>query len=116
MQCTGWCPYCSEPVLLDIAEEHMQEKHPELCGGDREREEGEVTPRSGEADEDEVAFTLDCVDARSVVKVLRGHTGHTLVPKKSVRYIAQFLASADFYCACARFCYSVSPWVTFQKF
>ena len=73
---TGWCPYCSEPVLLDIAEEHMQEKHPELCGGDREREEGEVTPRSGEADEDEVAFTLDCVDARSVVKVLRGHTGH----------------------------------------
>ena len=44
--------------------------------GDREREEGEVTPRSGEADEDEVAFTLDCVDARSVVKVLRGHTGH----------------------------------------
>ena len=74
MQCTGWCPYCSEPVLLDIAEEHMQEKHPELCGQDREREEGEVTPRSGEADEDEVAFTLDCVDARSVVKVLpRSH-------------------------------------------
>ena len=41
---------------------------------------------------------------------------YTLVPKKSVRYIAQFLASADLYCACARFCYSVSLWVTCQKF
>ena len=41
---------------------------------------------------------------------------HTLVPEKSVQYVAQFLASADLNCACARFCYSVSPWVTFQKF
>ena len=40
----------------------------------------------------------------------------TLVPEKSVQYVAQFLASADLNCACARFCYSVSPWVTFQKF
>ena len=42
--------------------------------------------------------------------------GVTLVPEKSVQYVAQFLASADLNCACARFCYSVSPWVTFQKF
>ena len=42
--------------------------------------------------------------------------GYTLVPEKSVQYVAQFLASADLNCACARFCYSVSPWVTFQKF
>ena len=40
----------------------------------------------------------------------------TLVPEKSIHYVAQFLASADLNCACARFCYSVSPWVTFQKF
>ena len=40
----------------------------------------------------------------------------TLVPEKSVQYVAQFLASADLNCACARFCHSVSPWVTFQKF
>ena len=40
----------------------------------------------------------------------------TLVPKKSVQYNAQFDAHEDLYCACARFCYSVSPWVTFQKF
>ena len=41
---------------------------------------------------------------------------HTLVSEKSVQYVAQCLASADSHCACARFCYSVSPWVTFQKF
>ena len=41
---------------------------------------------------------------------------YTLVSEKSVQYVAQCLASADSHCACARFCYSVSPWVTFQKF
>ena len=40
----------------------------------------------------------------------------TLASEKSVQYVAQCLASADSHCACARFCYSVSPWVTFQKF
>ena len=40
----------------------------------------------------------------------------TSVPKKSVQYNAQFDAHEDLYCACARFCYSVSPWVTIQKF
>ena len=41
---------------------------------------------------------------------------YTSVTKKSVQYVAQFLVQEDLYCACARFCYSVSPWVTFQKF
>ena len=41
---------------------------------------------------------------------------HTLASEKSVQYVAQCLASADSHCACARFCYFVSPWVTFQKF
>ena len=41
---------------------------------------------------------------------------NTSVTKKSVQYVAQFLVEEDLYCACARFCYSVSPWVTFQKF
>lgn len=27
---TGWCPNCSEPILLDFSEEHMLEKHPEM--------------------------------------------------------------------------------------
>ena len=44
------------------------------------------------------------------------HSFHTLVSEKSVQYVAQCLASADSHCACARFCYFVSPWVTFQKF
>ena len=53
----------------------------------------------------------------SAVQIVRVRgSGCTLVPEKSVQYVAQFLASADLNCACARFCYSVSPWVTFQKF
>ena len=59
-------------------------------------------------DQPELHFTI----TESLFKVFVS----TLVPEKSVQYVAQFLASADLNCACARFCYSVSPWVTFQKF
>ena len=55
-----------------------------------------------------------CCISRAQLTIV--HIVSTLVPEKSVQYVAQFLASADLNCACARFCYSVSPWVTFQKF
>ena len=68
--------------------------------------------------------TSQCLYIPCTVVIQRGWNTHwspvhwmfTLVPEKSVQYVAQFLASADLNCACARFCYSVSPWVTFQKF
>jgi len=60
---TGWCPNCSEPILLDFSEEHMLEKHPEM-----------VSSNEGAMAGPDVSgimmksFDLDSQSERSVIK------------------------------------------------
>ena len=63
-----------------------------------------------------IGLNPECATAYILLAEEEVNSINTLVTKKSVQYVAQFLDLADLYCACERFCYSVSPWVTCQKF
>merc|ERR1712079_308551 len=91
-------------------------KKPMDLGTIRKRLDNNYYWEAQECVQDSAANRLIGEVVQSRRRPLLGPSPGTLVPEKSVQYVAEFLASADLNCACARFCYSVSPWVTFQKF